>query len=155
MLSRISPPLIVFVFLIFILIFRLTELTRNKCFTAAVAKVPQHRRCNVIQTLFPALTALGEVFTQQYPMFHVDLSDSNKHFITDILTDEGLAISDDSSSSMDDVSWVILRVTHVSGPQQLWAEFSIDKKMEEHRDIFKYHEAVSNKYGSMIDVLFH
>ncbi len=51
---------------------------------------------------------------------------------------------------MDDVSWVILRVTHVSGPQQLWAEFSIDKKMEEHRDILKYHNAVSNKYGSMM-----
>ena len=108
-----------------------------------MTKVPQHRRCNVIQNLFPALSALGEVFTQQYPLFSVDLSDSNKQFITDILTDEGLAISEDTSSSMDDVSWVILRVTHVSGPQQLWAEFSIDKRMEEHRDILKYHKAVS------------
>ena len=94
---------------------------------------------------FPVLSELGGVFTSQYPLFFIDLSDRDQNYISDILINEGLALPDDSSvlSTQSEVQWVILKVTHVSGPFQIWAEFSVDKKSKEHFEMFeKFHRSV-------------
>ena len=132
-------------FFTFIFIFRLAELTIDKCFIAAVTKMPSEFTQSLSKT-FPVLAALGETFIQLYPFFFVDLSGSDNRYITDVLTSEGLALPDETSfiTSKDDVSWVILRVSHVSGPVQLWSEFSVDKKDKEHWEMFeRFHKDVS------------
>ncbi len=130
--------------IILLYIFRLTELTVGKCFIAAVSKVPSEHKQSYCNTI-PALATLGETFIQLYPLFFVDLSNSDNRYITDILTNEGLALPDDTSfiTSKKEVSWVILRVTHVSGSVQLWGEFSVDKKDKEHWEMFeRFHKDV-------------
>lgn len=74
---------------------------------------------------FPVLSLLGDI---DYPMYYADLANENKEWLTDTLVEEGLALPDATLfPSTVDISWIIVRGSHVSGPNLVWLEYSVDK----------------------------
>lgn len=128
---------------------RLAELTVGNCFIAAVNRVPSATKAT-LSHLFPSLSSLGKAFIQDYPLFYIDLLDVDNCYISNTLVSEELALPYDVehasiSSRSDDLLWIIMRVTHVSGPVQIWAEFSVDQQIKEKQDLFdKFQNEVSN-----------
>ena len=125
------------------LIFRLRSLAENKYFIAAVTPVPSDQRGSSSPS-FPIFQTLGKTLKDNYPLYYIDLADEKKNWVARTLVKERLACFDEVLfPSSSKISWIIVRITHVSGPVAMWAEFSVDKKPQHILDMFKtFHSQV-------------
>ena len=90
----------------------------------AVGAIPKEEKTKMM-SYFPVLSLLGDI---DYPMYYADLANENKEWLTDTLIEEGLALPDTTLfPSTVDISWIIVRGSHVSGPNLVWLEYSVDK----------------------------
>ena len=79
-----------------------------------------------------------------YPLYYIDIADTEKNWIARTLVKERLASFDEVLfPPSSKISWIIVKITHVSGPVAMWAEFSVDKKPQHILDMFKtFHSQV-------------
>ena len=74
---------------------------------------------------FPQLESLGTAISDQYKMYHVDLTNDKKEWINETLIREELAWPGNMEfTPSSNPLWAVAKVTHVSGPTQLWVQFS-------------------------------
>lgn len=101
---------------------RLSSLVVDQLLIASVSPVPASEKSKM-KSYFPVLSHLKDI---NYPVYYVDLADGNKKWITDTLVLEGLALPS-TKQFPEDISWIIARGTHVSGPNVIWLQYSVDK----------------------------
>ena len=115
---------------------RLGSLVIDKSLIASVVPVPAGEKSKM-KSYFPILSLLKDV---NYPVFYVDIADLNKQWITDTLILEGLALPDTELFPIPVVShnikWIMGRGTHVSVPNVVWLQHSVDKIPKQVNEMF-------------------